>query len=395
MPYYRRNLYILCTTIFLAAVSWNQVIPFLPLYLREMGTNSDDLIRWSGIIFALPAVSSVLAQPLWGKMGDKYGRKPMIIRAGIFLAAIYFGMSMCQTPLQLAILRFLNGALTGFIPGSMILIATNTPEQHVTKYVARSQSASAAGLIIGPAIGGFLASLVGYKGTMIVSGIAVALCTIAVLAFVKEPNKNSTDDKTSIIQDFSMAIQSPIIGSVMFTALASVLFGASITPILTLHLNKMNGYTPELFSGIIFALPALAFVLSANIWAIFGEKYGFDKCIKIGFLFGSIGSLGLSLVGNIWVFGTIFFVSGIFLAAFGPSSAGIMCTSVDENFRGRAYGMQSASAMLGALFAPLISTKIASFWGIKSVFIFVAISFIVSFLIFSFIVRKWPRKKIA
>src|SRR4030042_4794028 len=100
MLYYRRNVRVLSFTVFLAALSWYKVMPSLPLFLKQMGVSKALLPYWVGVAFAVHAAASMLAQPFWGKLGDTHGRKPMIIRAGFCLAAVYFGMSICTTPLQ-------------------------------------------------------------------------------------------------------------------------------------------------------------------------------------------------------------------------------------------------------------------------------------------------------
>ena len=71
MPYYRRNLYILSITVGLAALSWNQVMPFLPRFMEQMGVPEKSLPYWIGIVFAAQSLASMLFQPLWGKMADR------------------------------------------------------------------------------------------------------------------------------------------------------------------------------------------------------------------------------------------------------------------------------------------------------------------------------------
>lgn len=369
MPYYQRNIIVLSATIFLAALSWNQIIPFLPLLLKQMGV-TDNLLQWSGIVFAAQAVASILAQPFWGKMGDSYGRKRMVLRAGFCLTAIYFGMSYCSTPLQLAIFRFLNGALTGFIPGSMILIATNTPQEHAPRAVATAQSASAAGLIIGPALGGLLATMVGYQGSMRVSGAAVLVSTLLVWWLVQEPTKSAPAEKTSLLQDFAVSVRSPVMTSIMFVALLQGIFGAAITPVLTIHLGTLNPHAPDWLSGLVFSLPAAAFLVSARPWSRFGERRGFDRAILLGMLGGAAGACCLAAANNVWVFAVVYFGASVWLAAISPSAAATICTAVEDTFRGRAYGMQSSAAMVGSLVGPLVATNIGAALGIRSIFVF-------------------------
>jgi len=122
----QRNLYVLWVGNFLTACSLSLVMPFLPHFIAELGV-TDNLSIWSGLIFSVTFVSSTIMSPIWGSLADRYGRKPMLVRAGISLSAVYFLMSLATSHVQLFWLRLLNGAFSGYIPSAIALVATNTP----------------------------------------------------------------------------------------------------------------------------------------------------------------------------------------------------------------------------------------------------------------------------
>ncbi|MCX8052432.1 MAG: MFS transporter [Armatimonadetes bacterium] len=391
MPYYRRNIYVLSITIGLASLSWYQVIPFLPLFIGEMGTPRTMLPYWVGVAFAAQSLGSMLFQPLWGKLADSYGRKPMILRAGFCLSIIYFSMSVCRTPWQLAILRFLNGALTGYIPGSYALIATNTPEEIAPQYVATAQAVSNIGLIAGPALGGLLASLVGFRGSMLVAGAAVLLSTLVVLCLVEERNRVRPDTQTGLAADFRTALCSPLQLSILFAVMFAWIFGSAISPYLTLHLKGFNSGAPEWIVGVVYSLPAVSFILTARWWTSLGEKWGYQRSIEIGLIGGGIGSLVLAFVHNIWIFGAVYFATGVFVSALSPSISGLTISRIEESFRGRAYGIQQSAGTFGGFIAPLVAAKVSAVWGIPGIFVFVGTVLIVGSAIFRSLVKRWPR----
>ena len=393
MPYYRRNVYILSAAVCLAALSWNQVIPFLPLFMKQMGVRESMLPYWIGIVFAAQSFASMVFQPFWGRLADCYGRKPMILRAGLCLAAVYFGMSVCRTPWQLALLRFLNGALTGFIPGSYALIATNTPEEIAPQYVATAQAASNAGLVAGPALGGFLAAIVGYRGSMQVAGAAVLLSTLVVFWFVEERTKVRPEARTSLIGDVKTALGSPVQISILFAVMLTWVFGSAVSPYLTLHLNRLNGGSPEWVAGLVFALPAVAFILTARWWTGLGERWGYERSIMVGLVGAGIGALALGFVKGIWAFGVIYLITGVFLSALSPSTSGLTITRVDEGFRGRAYGIQQSAGTFGGLVAPLAAAKIGAAFGIPAIFVFVGCVLVVGCAVFRALVKCWAGAK--
>lgn len=389
MPYYRRNLIVLSTTIFLAAVSWQQIMPFLPQFLGELGAGRNREL-WIGIVFTAQALGSMLGQPLWGKLGDSYGRKPMTIRAGLFLAGIYLCMSVCTAPWQLAALRFLNGALTGFIPGSYALIATNTPQEFAPRSVATAQSASAAGLIVGPALGGFLAGIntIGYRGSMHLSCLAVVISTFLVWWLVQEPNKVSNSEKTSLLEDFAISLRSPVQLSIIFAVTMAWFFGYAINPYITLHLSNLGGHMPQWVTGAVYSLPAVAFVFAARYWTRLGESWGYQRTILVGLVGAAIGALSLVFAKNVMEFSFLYLLTGVWLAAILPSVGALTCTRVEESFRGRAYGIQNAAGWGGALLAPLMASHVAARTGIRSVFLLVAGVLLSGAIVFRYLVGR-------
>lgn len=390
MQIYKRNLYILSLTIFLAAISWNQIIPFLSLFLQDMGVQGKDLMYWIYGAFIAQSIAGIAAQPFWGKLGDTYGQKPMIVRAGICLSFIYLGMSFCTHPWHLAVFRFLNGALTGFIPGSIALIATNTPVEEAPNAVATAQTASAAGQIIGPAVGGFLAAVFGYRGSMRISSAAVFIATILVILLVKEAKKSKSEQKTSLFQDILIAIRSPVLMSIMLAALVGGIFGNAAYPVLAIHLTELsNGNMPQWLIGVVFSMQPIAFIMTARAWTGLGTRKGYENIIEVGLIGGAVCSFVLALIHNLWFFSALMFITGIFLAAIMPATAALIAVKVDSSFHGRAYGIQQSAGTIGALIAFIVSSIISSKYGIAPIFTFVGVSFTAGIILFPLIVRKW------
>lgn len=393
MQYYRRNLQVLCLAIFLASISWFQVMPFLPFFLREMGVEGKgSLLRWSGIIFSCQSLASIMAVPYWGKLGDRYGRKPMTMRAGICLAGIYFGMGACHTPLQLAILRFLNGALTGFIPGAIALIATGTPRQHAPQAVATAQTASAVGQILGPGIGGLLMDWFTFRGSMRVSGCAVVVSTLLVWVFVRETRRAEPEEQTSLVDDFRLAFRSPILASIMLVVLINGFFMASVDPVLAIHLKEIASGAPRWLTGPVFSLPAAAFILSARRWSRRGDRVGYDHNIRTGLIGAAICAMCLAAVRSIWLFAIAFFALGLCVAAIAPSTGAVICTRIPEDFRGRAYGMQQSAATVAGLLAPVLATQVAAHLGVPSVFIATGTLYVAGMFAFRRLAARWPKE---
>ncbi|WP_332698146.1 MFS transporter [Halalkalibacter lacteus] len=172
MEIWKRNLWVLWIGAFITSASYTMVIPFLPLFLLELGVKQHTEL-WSGFLFSSAFLAGAIASPFLGNLADKYGRKLMIIRAGIFLFLIYTLTAFVTNPYELLTLRVMQGLLTGFIPGTIALIGTNTPNHKVGYALAMISTSTAAGGVLGPLLGGGIAQLAGSRIAFASAGIIV------------------------------------------------------------------------------------------------------------------------------------------------------------------------------------------------------------------------------
>jgi DHA1 family multidrug resistance protein-like MFS transporter len=369
MEYYRRNLVVLSLTTFLISCCWSQVVPFLPLFIKELGVKSG-LSFWAGIMMAAPTIAAIVMMPYWGKLADKCSCKLMIIRAGICISLIYLGMSYCWTLCQLLLLHLLTGVLNGFIPASTTLVVTNTPKSKATRYVAVIQSVVAFGTIIGPMIGSILTNCMGYRHAILTASIVVAVAVVLVCLLVDERQKATNNvQPTSLWQDFRLALKKPV----LVTALCSDMIYGFVTmasqPILTLYIQELTGVRANLFTGPIFSLPGLAIVLSNFLWCRLGERYTFQTIILFGLIGVGIFTMLQGLVRDIWWFAVIYFLAGLCIAAVSPNTAGIVATKVDTNFQGRAFAIQLSFRNVGCFLAPLLAGSLGCILSFQWVFV--------------------------
>jgi DHA1 family multidrug resistance protein-like MFS transporter len=373
MVYYRRNLLVLSLTTFLAACSLNQVIPFLPLFIRELGIK-DRLAFWTGVTLAAPTLPMIVMMPYWGKLADKYGRKLMTIRAGICLALIHMGMSYCRTLGQLLLSRVLFGVFVGFIPSSITLIATNTPKSKAARHVSIIKCAAAFGGIVGPSVGSILANWTGYRSSMLASGIIVAIAVLLVCLLVEERYKVVVDvQPTSLKQDFYLALQKPVLVTALCSDMTYSFMMMASQSLLILYIQELTGERSNLFIGPLFSLPGLAMVMTNYGWCCLGERYTFQKIILLGLAGTASFTLLQGLIRNIWWFATAYFLAALCAAAVSPNTAGLVATRVETKFKGRAFAIQQSFQTFGGFFAPLLAGSLGSILALQWVFVVVGL----------------------
>ena len=150
--HWQRNLAVCVFGSFTTIVAMTLLLPFLPLYVEELGVRDHAaIVQCSGIAYGATFFSAALVAPLWGRLADLYGRKLMLIRASLGMAVAMSLIGMAQDVWQLVLLRLLAGLLGGYASGSMVLVATQTPKARSGWALGTLSSGIMAGNLVGPA----------------------------------------------------------------------------------------------------------------------------------------------------------------------------------------------------------------------------------------------------
>ena len=147
---WKNNLRIAWIGCFLTGACVSLVLPFMPIFVEELGVEPSQVTFYSGIAISISSVSAAFISPIWGILADKYGRKPMMIRAGIAMTITMGGLAFVPNIFWLLVLRFLNGVFTGYVPNATALIASQVPKDKSGYALGTITSGVLAGTLSGP-----------------------------------------------------------------------------------------------------------------------------------------------------------------------------------------------------------------------------------------------------
>jgi DHA1 family multidrug resistance protein-like MFS transporter len=369
---WKRNLIILWLGCFLVSMAYSVSIPFLSIFLQDQLGIKNHLETWTGFIFAITFLFSSLIAPFWGSLADKYGRKPMMLRAGICLTLAYLAYFIVQTPFQLTGVRIMEGLLAGYIPSAISIVATNTPEKDVGYALGLISTSNATALIIGPLVGGIISHWVGTRNTFFLSAILVLIAFFIALFWVKEPNfRKKVEKRQSVAKDLKEALSNHRLMFLLLMVFTTSLSIMIVEPLLTVYVLNLGSSksSASLNSGIIFSVVGIATLLGAPLWGKIGAKIGYNKVLFYGLLGGGIGNILQIMFHNLIGFGVLRFVYGLFFAAVFPALNASIVQITASEFRGRAFSLNQTANQLGLLIGPILGGILANLLSIPIVFL--------------------------
>ena len=380
---WQRNLAALWIAQTLTMVAFSFVFPFIPLFVQSLGVPDPvEAAEWAGAIAAAAAISMSVTQPIWGNVADRWGRRPMVIRSMVGGAFIVSVMGLATSPQQLLITRFVQGTLTGTVAASNALVATSTPKHRLGFALGVMQVAVFLGSSVGPLLGGVLADAFGYRTPFYVAGALMLVGAGIVLLFVQEdftPPPTGTPRRGVLAESRSMLAMTifPILLGVTFL----IQFGGTIiSPVLSLFIEELGGAADAATSaGLVLAATGVVSAVSALLLGRVSDRLGHRRILIVCLLGASISYFPQTLVDQVWQLLLLRMLMGLFLGGLMPSANALLAGLVPRERRGAAFGLAATATSMANAAGPLSGAFIASYWGMRSVFLATGVLFALAF----------------
>lgn len=371
MEIWKRNLLVCWFGVFVTSLGLSQVIPIMPLYIGQLGVqDTAEIERYSGLAFGITTLVMALVSPLWGKLADKIGRKPMLLRASLGMAMVVTAMGFVHTVQQLIVLRLLQGTISGFYAGSITLIATQTPTERTGWALGTLATGSMGGMLIGPLLGGFLIEHIGMRSVFASTGVLLLVAFFLSLVFVKEEFLRKEEQAPDFTQVWRSLPDRRLIVTLVITTfmLQAAIF--SIEPIITLYIAELaQGSTHlALISGLVFASSGLASFIAAPRLGKLSDRIGSERVMLAALIVAGVLFVPQALVQDPWQLMALRFLLGIATAGLLPAINTLVRRSVPTAVAGRAFGYNQSAQFLGTFSGALAGGHIAALFGIHSVF---------------------------
>lgn len=365
---------ILTANVVFMAASYTMLIPFLPMYLiKELGVSQGDVKMWSGVIFSVTFLIGGIMAPIWGKMADTHGKKPMAIRSGLGLAISYILGAIVTSPEQMFGVRVLQGFAAGLWSVCLAIATSSVPVDKLGTSLGILQAGLTAGGVIGPLLGGTLATLFGMRTSFYLGGFVLLFITAVFYFYIPEPPKQVSTAKNKLDQSeekIDLLAQPRIREALIYSGLVQMTI-LLIQPVLSLYVAELNHSMDNIvfMAGLVFSLFGVASAMTAPMWGRFGQRRGFYLSLSLSALTGGTMLIISAAPDSLYIFSGLNFIIGLFFAGMAPSISAILANNTPPSQRGTIFGYMFSAQQFGSMVGPLLGGLIATYFPLKMVFV--------------------------
>ena len=375
---WKRNLLISWIGCFFTGASFSLVMPFIPLYIEELGAPASQVPLLSGLAISITALAAAIVAPIWGNLADRKGRHLMMIRAAAGMTVTMGALAFVPNVYWLLVMRFFTGVLSGYIPNATALIAYQAPREKSGWAIGTLATGAIAGNLIGPLMGGILAELLGMKNVFIITGMILFITLLLTIFLVKETfepveKKNLMSTKEILGQ----STRRSVLFGLFFTSLILQLGMTSISPILTLYIRELSTDTGSVLflSGLIVSVAGVSAVISSPYLGRLGDRIGNHKILLLGLVFSFCCFIPMGLVTAPWQLGVLRFLLGFSTGALMPSVNTLISKITPPEGVSRIFGYNQMFNNFGQVLGPLVGSAVAQAYSYSAVF-FVTAGFV-------------------
>ena len=380
----RRNVLAAAAAGCIGFTGFTLVMPFLPLYIAELGTTDvKEIAMWTGLTLGATPTVTAISAPLWGRVGDRYGSKVLVIRSLVAFILTKAAMGFVTAPWQLFALRALLGVFAGYGALTISMAAESAPRDRMAQAIGMVQTGHRLGPAVGPVIGGLLAPIVGLRRSFLFAAAFYVVALIAIMVFYKEPRESGAPRPVR----GGRAVLSHLFRLPGFLLALAVIFGLqtvdrSFGPVLPLYVAQTGVPINRIpiVTGILFSLGAIAAAFGHHLagklmQATEGSggterkpRHSARRVIVTGTLLAAAAVAGIVVAPSLYVVGAAMLLFGISVGVATTTIYAVAGSSLPPDAHATGFGVMTTASLLGLAVSPVIAGFIGG-TGLRLVFV--------------------------
>jgi multidrug resistance protein len=348
IPSTRRALAVVLLTVFLDLLGFGMVIPILPLYARDLHASVPEITR----LLAIYSVMQLLFAPIWGRLSDRIGRRPVLLLSIFGSCASQLGYALSPTLPFLMLSRAIAGICGANIAAAQAYVADVTDERSRAGAMGMVGAALGLGFIFGPALGGQL-SRIDPRAPFLAGSFLAAVNFALAYVLLREPPRHHVSSAALSWEALLRLVRAPRLLALLGIFFIVTFGFANMEGVFSLYCQDRFHYGAQRV-GWLFALVG---VVMAGVQGLLvrrlAPRLGEGRMLSIGIAVMGLGLLSLALAQGL---GLLLF--GIFCIAAGsglnnPSLSSLLTRAAGEQ-KGGVLGVSQSLGALGRIVGPVL-----------------------------------------
>lgn len=395
----KTQLILIFLTVFIYLLGFGIIIPILPILSRDFGATATE----TGLLMSAYSLMQFIFAPFWGRLSDRFGRKPILLYCLLGEAASYILFAISRDLNMLFIARILAGFFGGSISTASAYISDITPSDQRSKGMALIGAAFGLGFVFGPAIGGFLTeyskhiSTEPYFNTSFASYVVSGLCFFTFLfglVFLKESLTTKAPPRLHKSR-FLIIFEKLKIPIVSHLTIAFFLLSFSMSAMeatLVLYMGEVFSWGIKEVSYGFAYIGVIIIITQGYLIRKFLPKWGERLVLKSGTFIFFLGMILIAMSPTVTVMAIAMTFVALGNGLSNPSILGSISNLTENTEQGSTLGVTQSLSSLGRILGPALGGFIFHNLFIQSPFILSGILGFIAFLIVMVLNERIPNK---
>ncbi|HEV8679631.1 MAG TPA: MFS transporter, partial [Stellaceae bacterium] len=351
-------------------VGFGLVIPLLPFYAERFAASPLQMT----LLFAIYSLMSMMTAPLWGRLSDRVGRRPVLMASMAAAALAYLGLAFA-TALWMALLaRAFAGACAGNIAAAQAYIADVTPPEQRAKGMGVIGAAFGLGFIVGPVLGGLIAGNDLATADLQTPGLVAAALSFAavlgVIVMLRESRPaNRVFPARSRIAAARNALAQPVLARLLLVFFLVILAFSGMETTFAWWAIAQFGWGPRPIGFVFFYVGLLSALMQGGLIGALTTRFGEERLMLGGLALIALGLLVLPVVRDVPLLVVALTALALGMGAMQPSLNSLISRRAGVDAQGEVMGVAQSVGSLSRVLGPLVAGSLFAEFGSSSPYV--------------------------
>ncbi|MCC6912337.1 MAG: MFS transporter [Rhodospirillaceae bacterium] len=350
---------VLFLIVFVDILGFGLLLPLLPFYVQRMGAGPEVITA----VLGLYSLAQVIAAPLWGRLSDRYGRKPILAITCVGLGLSYVVLAFADSLALVIVSRIVGGLMAGNIAAAQAYVADVTAPETRAKGMGILGAAFGLGFIVGPSIGGLFAGVsvegADYRApalaAMTLSFIAAAGAALFLKESLSAETRTHMERRATFGEKLRAARRRRTLLMLVVTGFLIITAWAQFETVFALWVHAAFGFGPREIGFVFGFMGAVNVLVQGALMGALTRRFGEKRLVPVaGVLFIS-GYLAVAVSATLPMLILSCAALAFASALFNPSATSLVSQEAASGERGAVMGAYQSATALGRVAGPSVS----------------------------------------